>query len=51
MTFLIEGLEYKEIRHQMNVSPHTIRNHIANIYRQLHVTSKAQAIRVFRSGK
>ncbi|MCD2423896.1 response regulator transcription factor [Niabella pedocola] len=50
LTFLVEGLEYKEIGHQMNVSPNTVRNHIAHIYRKLHVTSKAQAIRVFGSG-
>lgn len=47
LTFLVDGLEYKEIGQQMQVSPNTIRNHIANIYRKLHVTSKAQAIRVF----
>lgn len=51
LTFLVEGLEYKEIGQQMNVSPNTIRNHIANIYRKLHVTSKAQAIRVFGGEK
>jgi DNA-binding NarL/FixJ family response regulator len=47
LTLLTEGFEYKEIGQQMNISPNTIRNHIANIYRKLHVTSKAQAIRVF----
>lgn len=47
LIFLVDGLEYKEIGQQMQVSPNTIRNHIANIYRKLHVTSKAQAIRVF----
>ncbi|SDC61340.1 response regulator transcription factor [Niabella drilacis] len=47
LTFLMEGLEYKEIGQQMNVSPNTVRNHIANIYKKLHVTSKTQAIRVF----
>ncbi|MCK6650480.1 MAG: LuxR C-terminal-related transcriptional regulator [Bacteroidia bacterium] len=33
----------------MGVSPNTIRNHISNIYKKLHVTSKAQAIRVYMS--
>lgn len=47
LLLLVEGLEYKEIGLQMNVSPNTIRNHVANIYKKLHVTSKAQAIRVF----
>lgn len=44
---LVEGLEYKEIGLKMKVSPNTVRNHISNIYKKLHVTSKTQAIRVF----
>jgi len=51
LTFLVEGMEYKEIGMKMNVSPNTIRNHISNIYKKLHVTSKTQAIRVFLNNK
>lgn len=51
LELLVEGLEYKEIGMKMNVSPNTVRNHITNIYRKLHVTSKAQAIRVFLSNQ
>ncbi|MBP7810632.1 MAG: response regulator transcription factor, partial [Bacteroidia bacterium] len=40
-----------EIGQKMNVSPNTVRNHISNIYKKLHVTSKTQAIRVFLNGK
>lgn len=47
LLLLIEGLEYKEIGQQLNVSPNTVRNHISAIYKKLHVTSKAQAIKVF----
>jgi DNA-binding NarL/FixJ family response regulator len=47
LNFLIDGFEYKEIGSKMSVSPNTIRNHISNIYRKLHVTSKAQAIKLF----
>lgn len=47
LTLLVEGLEYKEIGGKLDVSPNTIRNHISNIYKKLHVTSKTQAIRVF----
>lgn len=47
LELLVEGLEYKEIGARMEVSPNTIRNHIVNIYRKLHVSSKAQAIRVY----
>ncbi|MBK7666752.1 MAG: response regulator transcription factor [Sphingobacteriaceae bacterium] len=51
LTLLVDGLEYKEIGMKMNVSPNTVRNHISNIYKKLHVTSKMQAIRVFLNGK
>lgn len=51
LTLLVDGLEYKEIGVKMNVSPNTVRNHISNIYKKLHVTSKTQAIRVFLNGK
>lgn len=47
LTFLIDGLEYKEIAMKISVSPHTVRNHIANIYKKLHVTSRTQAIKVY----
>lgn len=47
LLLLIEGLEYKEIGQKLNVSPNTIRNHISAIYKKLHVTSKAQAIKVY----
>lgn len=50
LTLLVDGLEYKEIGLKMNVSPNTVRNHISNIYKKLHVTSKTQAIRVFLNG-
>lgn len=45
LKLLVEGLEYKEIALKTNTSPNTVRNHITNIYKKLHVTSKAQAIR------
>ncbi|MES2566087.1 MAG: response regulator transcription factor [Bacteroidota bacterium] len=51
LTCLVDGLEYKEIGAKMSVSPNTIRNHISNIYKKLHVTSKTQAIRVFLNNK
>lgn len=51
LTFLVDGLEYKEIAQSMSVSPNTIRNHISNIYKKLHVTSKTQAIRVFLNSR
>jgi DNA-binding NarL/FixJ family response regulator len=44
---LIDGLEYKEIAQDINVSPNTIRNHVTKIYKKLHVTSRAQAMKLF----
>jgi DNA-binding NarL/FixJ family response regulator len=51
LNFLIDGFEYKEIGSKMGVSPNTIRNHISNIYKKLHVTSKTKAIKIFLNDK
>ena len=47
LDFLVDGFEYKEIAVKMGKSPNTVLNHIANIYKKLHVTSRAQAIKVY----
>lgn len=44
---LIDGLEYKEIAQETGISPNTIRNHVTKIYKKLHVTSRAQAMKLF----
>lgn len=41
---LINGLDYKLIADQLFISPYTVRTHITNIYKKLHVSNKAQAI-------
>ncbi len=51
LSLLVDGLEYKEIASKVNISPNTIRNHISNIYKKLHVTSKAQAIKVYMNNE
>jgi DNA-binding NarL/FixJ family response regulator len=51
LDFITKGLEYKEIALQMDVSPNTVRNHISNVYKKLHVTSKVQAINVYNQIK
>lgn len=51
LKLLVDGKEYKEIAQIIHLSPNTIRNHIANIYKKLHVSSKAQAIKVFIENK
>jgi len=41
---LVEGLSYKLAADKMNISIDTVRFHIRNIYRKLHVNSKAEVI-------
>jgi len=41
---LVDGLSYKLIADRMNISIDTVRFHIRNIYRKLHVNSKAEVI-------
>ncbi len=41
---LVDGLSYKMIADRMDVSVDTIRFHIRNVYRKLHVNSKAEVI-------
>ncbi len=48
---LVDGLEYKEIANKLSISPHTVRTHIANVYDKLHISSKAQAIRLLQGNK
>jgi DNA-binding NarL/FixJ family response regulator len=43
---LVNGLDYRQIAEKLFISPHTVRKHIANIYEKLHVTSRAQAVRL-----
>ena len=41
---LVDGLSYKMIADRMTISPETVRFHIKNIYKKLHVHSKAEVI-------
>ncbi|MBS3913568.1 MAG: response regulator transcription factor [Bacteroidetes bacterium] len=41
---LAQGYRYKEIADQLNISPATVRTHIQNIYKKLHVQSRTDAI-------
>jgi len=41
---LVDGLSYKLIADRMHISIETVRFHIKNIYRKLHVHSKAEVI-------
>ena len=44
LSLLSRGLLYKEIAHQLGISANTVRQHIHNIYRKLHVQNKVEAI-------
>jgi len=48
---LVEGLSYKLIADRLDIGIETVRYHIKNIYRKLHVNSKAQVIRLASQGK
>jgi DNA-binding NarL/FixJ family response regulator len=41
---LVDGLSYKLIAHRYSISIDTVRAHIRNIYKKLHVNSKAEVI-------
>jgi DNA-binding NarL/FixJ family response regulator len=41
---LVDGLDYKTVADKLFISPHTVRTHITNIYKKLHVSSKTQAV-------
>jgi len=41
---LVDGLSYKLVADRMSISIDTVRFHIRNIYRKLHVNSKAEVI-------
>lgn len=44
ITAMVDGLSYKMIAARLGVSLETVRQHIKNIYRKLHVNSKAEVI-------
>ncbi len=43
---LAEGEVYTSLAEKFFISPHTVRTHIRNIYKKLHVHTRAQAVRV-----
>ncbi|MFK7920792.1 MAG: response regulator [Bacteroidia bacterium] len=45
LTELCQGHNYKVIAEALFVSGHTVRTHIKNIYKKLHVNSRAEAVR------
>ncbi len=47
----IDGYSYRQIAEKLFLSGNTIKKHLANIYHKLHVTSKAQAIKIATKNK
>lgn len=43
---LVHGETYLKLSQRLSISPHTVKTHIKNIYRKLHVHSRALAVRV-----
>jgi len=46
---LVKGHQYKEISERLNISLDTVRFHLRNIYKKLHVTSRTEAVVKFLS--
>jgi DNA-binding NarL/FixJ family response regulator len=44
LKLLVQGLTYKEIGNQLDISANTAKKHVMNIYGKLHVNSRAQAM-------
>lgn len=44
---IIEGLSYKLVADKLNISIDTVRKHIKNIYRKLHINSKSQLVQQY----
>jgi DNA-binding NarL/FixJ family response regulator len=51
LKLLVEGLLYKEIGAKLDISPHTAKKHVINIYNKLHVNTRAQVINIAHGKK
>lgn len=47
----MEGKQYTQIAEQLFLSKHTVRQHMKNIYRKLHVSSKVEALQISLKNK
>lgn len=43
---ILQGLSNQEINDRLFISPHTVKNHIYNLFRKANVNSRTQFIRV-----
>ena len=47
LKWLLEGHSEKEVANQLDLSPHTVHNHVRSIYRTLDVTSRGELLALF----
>ncbi|OQX30033.1 MAG: hypothetical protein B0D92_00595 [Spirochaeta sp. LUC14_002_19_P3] len=45
---ILKGLTYNEIAENLSISPNTVRNHVANVYKKLSVSSKMELFNVLQ---
>ena len=48
LDLISEGLIYKEIADRLFISPETVRKHVRNVYKKLHVQNKIEALNKLR---
>jgi DNA-binding NarL/FixJ family response regulator len=51
LKLLVNGYDHKLVAEKLFISPHTVRKHVANIYGKLHVTSRAQVVKLAATKK
>ncbi len=51
LNFTTHGWDAKRVASELDLSVHTVRKHVANIYHKLHITSKAQMIQLAYKNK
>ncbi|SDG89706.1 two component transcriptional regulator, LuxR family [Dyadobacter soli] len=49
ITLLSKGLLYKEISDTLSISHNTVKNHLKNIYKKMHVQNKVEAVNKYNS--
>jgi len=47
LELLVKGQLYKEIANQLNIAQETVRKHVYNIYKKLHVNNRVEAYHKF----
>ncbi|MFK7773441.1 MAG: response regulator [Saprospiraceae bacterium] len=51
LKYLIDGLSYKMIANEMDNSINSVRYHVKNIYKKLHINSRPELVKLYLDGK